>query len=173
MYGCQIHIGGVKSWVGQWSTMEQASRAYDYFCMHEYGECALSKLNFPEERHHMDDLVPLGIRQITKAMERENRMAEVEIAEVQIAERNIHPYDDPLVRQLLQQEPDLMAYQHQVFGTQDPSSVGPMHVATPSHSVGPLHVATSSEDAEDDDRFWRNFDVEFDVAWARCNARNR
>ena len=78
MYGCQIHIGKVKRWVGQWPTEEEAPRAYDYFCMHEYGEeRALKKLNFPEHRHRVDELAPPGIRQITKDMEREHRMTQV------------------------------------------------------------------------------------------------
>ena len=31
MYGCQIHIDGIKRWVDRWPCEEQAARAYDYF----------------------------------------------------------------------------------------------------------------------------------------------
>ena len=144
MYGCQIHIGKVKRWVGQWPTEEEAARAYDYFCMHEYGEeRALKKLNFPEHRHRVDELAPPGIRQITKDMEREHRMAQA-----QIARRNIRPHDDPLVRQLLEQEPNLMAYQRQAFGSQD---------VDVSSSAGPSHGAAPSQDDDSDDEYWKNF----------------
>ena len=80
MYGCQIHIDGIKRWVGQWASEEQAARAYDYFAIQEYGHRALKKLNFPADRHRAADLAPPGIRHFTKSMEKEHRGAEEQIA---------------------------------------------------------------------------------------------
>ena len=90
VYGCQIHIDGIKHWVGQWPSEEQAARAYDYFVIEEYGHRAFKKLNFPTDRHRAADLAPPGIRHFTKSIEKEHRMAEE-----QIARRNARPRTTP------------------------------------------------------------------------------
>ena len=57
------------------------------------------------------------------------------MAEALIAWRNVHPHDDPLVRRLLQQEPELMSYQH--FGAGPSLGASSSHGAGSSHGGGP------------------------------------
>ena len=75
VYGCQIHINKRKNWVGQWDTAEEAARAYDYFTVHEYGDKKKDRdLNFPHDRHRVNEFIPVGIRQVDSANEKEHRL---------------------------------------------------------------------------------------------------
>ena len=131
VYGCQIHINKRKHWAGQFNTPEEAARAYDYFAVHEYGDKKKDKdLNYPADRYRVDDFKPEGIREVEMAMEKEHRQAEA-----QIARRNARPQDDPYVRHLLQNEPNLMSYQQ--FGASPFDGAGPSYGTGPSHGAGP------------------------------------
>ena len=62
VYGCQIHINKRKHWAGQFDTPEEAARAYDYFAVHEYGDKKKDKdLNYPADRHRVNEYIPDGI----------------------------------------------------------------------------------------------------------------
>lgn len=131
VYGCQIHINKRKHWAGQFNTAEEAARAYDYFAVHEYGDKKKDKdLNYPADRHRVNEFIPDGIRQVEMAKEMEHRLAEA-----QIARRNARPQDDPYVRHLLQNEPNLMSYQQ--FGASPFDGAGPSYGTGPSHGAGP------------------------------------
>ena len=106
----------------------------------------MKKLNFLADRHHAAP----GIRHLTKSMEKEHRRAEE-----QIALRNAHPQDDPLMRSLLE-DPNLLAYQYEMFGSQD-AGAGPSHGAAPSQ-VKEESFSWDEEEEFDmsDDRFWEN-----------------
>ena len=67
----------------------------------------------------MNEFIPVGIRQVDSAKEKEHRLAEA-----QIARRNLLPHDDPYLMRLLQNEPELMSYQQ--------FSAGSSHGAGPS-----------------------------------------
>ena len=106
VYGCQIHINKRKHWTGQWDRAEEVAHAYDYFAVHEYGDKKKDRdLNSSQDRHRVNGFIPVGIRQVDSAKEKEHRLAEA-----QIARRNVLLHDDPYVRRLLQNEPELMSY---------------------------------------------------------------
>ena len=50
-YGFQIHLGGING----------SACAYDYFAVQEYGDRAIGRLNFPEDRHRVVEYEPQGI----------------------------------------------------------------------------------------------------------------
>ena len=76
-------------------------------------------LNFPQNRHRVNEFIPVGIRQVDSAKEKEHRLAEA-----QITRCNVLPHDDLYVSRLLQNEPELMSYQQ--------FSAGSLYVAGPS-----------------------------------------
>ena len=57
-YGVQVHLRGINRWVGSWLTAEQAARVYDNVALHEFGDRAIERLNFPEDRHCMAEYAP-------------------------------------------------------------------------------------------------------------------
>ena len=81
MYGCQIHINKRKYWAGQWDTPEEAACAYDWFAVHEYGNKKKDEEpNYPQDRHRVNEFIPVEIRQVDSAKEKEHRLAEAQIA---------------------------------------------------------------------------------------------
>ena len=145
VYGCQMHINKRKHWAGQWDTPEEARRAYDWFAVHEYGNKKKDEeLNYPQDRHRVDQFMPAGIRQVNKEMEIEHRLAEA-----QIASRNVLPHNDPYVRHLLQTEPDLMSFQQ--FGAGPSQGAGSSQGAGPSYdNLNSIGIWDSDEEDEED-----------------------
>ena len=73
----QIHIDGIKRWLGHWLTAEIAAHAYDYLHIQNYKDSLV--LKFPEDREKTCFFKPEGIIIVTMAQEREHCQVEQRI----------------------------------------------------------------------------------------------
>ena len=139
------------------SRLRRGRRAYDFFAIQEFGR-NYKRLNFPQDAHRAHVFLPAEARHITMAWEKEHHRAQQ-----QMARRSARPEDDPLVRHLMQQ-PEVMAYQQQVFG--------PPPTVSASHDVA---AGTEEEDwtEEQCDQFWDQVDREMEQEEAEKRRSTR